>query len=78
MGMHRSAIARKRRAEAAETRAVNNKFKVKERSRRDARMLDRIKSGPLPYAPEVMSWLSAKLDKKSTRITDQDVKQLTA
>lgn len=78
MGMHRSAIARKRRATAAETKTINRRFKTKERTRRDARMLGRVKSGSLPYAPEVMSWLSARLGKKSARITGQDVQQLTA
>ena len=78
MGMHRSAIARKRRATAAQTKTINGKFKTKERSRRDARMLARVKSSQLPYAPEVMSWLSVRLDKKSSRITDQDIEQLTA
>ncbi|MFQ5490005.1 MAG: hypothetical protein ACE5GE_04720 [Phycisphaerae bacterium] len=77
MGIHRSETARRRRHEAAVTKTVNRKYKIKERQRRDARMLARVQSGSLPYTPEVMSWLSAKLDKKSSRITDQDIKQLT-
>lgn len=60
----------------AASRLRNGIVKVKERARRDARMLETIKSGKLPFAPHVMSWLSARLDKASTRITDDDLKTL--
>ncbi len=60
------------------SKARNRKAKTAERIRRNARMIERIKAGSLPFTPEVMSWLSAKLDKKSTRITDGDVKTLVA
>jgi hypothetical protein len=56
-----------------ESRRVNGMNKVKERARRDARMLDIVKKGALPYLPPVMSWLSAKLDKPSRLITPDDV-----
>jgi hypothetical protein len=78
MGIHRSAAARKRRAEASQTRKVNKARKVPERARRDARMMARVKSGSLPYTPEVMSWLSAKLGKKASGITADDIAKLTA
>ena len=76
MGIHRSAAARKRRREAEQTRAHNARLKTKERRRRAARMMERIKSGTLPYTPEIMSWLSLELDKKSSRISAEDIATL--
>jgi hypothetical protein len=62
----------------AESRLINGKDKVKERVRRDARMLETVKKGKLPYLPHVMSWLSVKLDKPSRQITQADVDKLKA
>ena len=78
MGMHRSALRRRRRADAAETTARNKIVKNKERARRDARMLEKVKGGSLPYTPFVMSWLSRKLDKRASRITPEDIRTLLA
>jgi len=74
-------ITRKLRREmnqtdAAETKSVNTALKTGERARRDARMLGKIKAGSLPYAPGVMSWLSRKLDVRSSRITQDQVNTL--
>jgi hypothetical protein len=60
----------------AASRLRNGIVKVKERARRDARMLEAVKGGKLPFAPHIMSWLSVRLDKPSTRITEEDVKTL--
>jgi hypothetical protein len=60
----------------AESRRRNGLLKNKERARRDARMLETVKQGKLPYAPVVMSWLSAKLGKRSRLITQDDVQRL--
>ncbi len=76
MGLHRSDLKRRRRSDADLTRARNKVVKVKERARRDARMLETIKVGQLPYTPVVMSWLSRKLEKHATRITPEDMKPL--
>lgn len=76
MGIHRSALARRRRSDAIQTRAENRVLKDAERIRRDARMQAKIKTGTLPYTPPVMSWLSRTLNKPASRITPQDVKQL--
>jgi hypothetical protein len=57
----------------AESRRVNSKYKDKERVRRDDRMLGLLKLGKMPYTPAVLSWLSARLDKPSGRITQADV-----
>ncbi len=63
-----------RQFDMALSRRTNGLVKQKERIRRRKRMLDLIKvSGQLPYTPAVMSWLSAELDKPSTRITQADV-----
>jgi hypothetical protein len=60
------------------SRKENGILKVKERARRDARMLGIVKAKKLPYLPAVMSWLSAKLDKPSRLIAQADVDQLVA
>ena len=65
-----------RRTDALETRAENHALKTKERARRDARMIERIKGGSLPYSPDVMSWLSRKLQARSSRITQDQIKTL--
>lgn len=67
-----------RQFDQKESRRVNGVLKVKERDRRDARMLGLVKKGKLPYIPAVMSWLSVQLDKPSTRITQEDVDGLVA
>jgi hypothetical protein len=66
-----------RQFDMALSRRTNGLIKQKERIRRRKRMLDLIKaSGELPYTPAVMSWLSAELDKPSTRITQADVEKV--
>lgn len=65
-----------RQTDQALSRRVNGMRKMKERIRRDQRMLDLVKKGKLPYTPGVMSWLSTKLDKPSSRIEQADVEQL--
>ncbi len=74
MGIHRSHLRRRVREDHAATKIVNRVVKDKERNRRDARMIEMVKAGELPYAPMVMSWLSRKLDKPSSKITEADVK----
>ena len=65
-----------RRADMAESRIVNGMKKMHERERRTLRMKEIIKAAKLPYIPSVMSWLSAELDKPSTRIVQADVDAL--
>ncbi len=67
-----------RLAKAKATREYNSLQKLKERERRQGQILTILKDGKLPYAPGVMSWLSEKLDKKASRITDADVQGLLA
>jgi hypothetical protein len=65
-----------RQVDMAESRRVNGMRKTKERARRQNRMVEIIKKGKLPYTPSVMSWLSAQLDKPSSRIAQADVDRL--
>jgi len=65
-----------RQVDMAKSRLKNGIRKVKERARRDARMLETVKKGKLPYLPVVMSWLSEKIDKPSRLITQADVDKL--
>ncbi len=78
MKVTRSQFQAYRQQDAKETKSANSKRKRAERERRDARLMGRVKGGSLPYTPEVMSWLSRKLDKPARRITEADVKLLQA
>lgn len=64
-----------RQFDMKQSRLRNGKVKVKERTRRDARMLAAVKEGKLPYIPTILSWLSVKLDKPGRLITQEDVDQ---
>lgn len=76
MAVSRKQKVTRRAADAKATRKVNSVRKNKERARRDARMLEVIKAGSAPYTPDVMSWLSRKLDKPSAKITPADIASL--
>jgi hypothetical protein len=65
-----------RRVDMAESRMVNGMRKMKERVRRHNRMIEIIKKGKLPFTPTVMSWLSAALDKPTSRIVQADIDKL--
>lgn len=52
--------------------------KARGRASRDRTMLELVKARPLPYVPGVMSWLSARLDKPASKITQADVDALNA
>ena len=67
-----------RRVDMAESRMTNGARKVKERQRRNERMLGLVKQGKLPYTPVVLSWLSGQLDKPGRLITQAEVDQLVA
>ena len=76
MSLHRTHRKHMDQMDAVQTKARNRIFKDRERARRDSRMVDAVRAGKLPYAPTVMSWLSRKLEKPSTKITSADVKSL--
>jgi hypothetical protein len=67
-----------RQVDMAESRQRNGVVKVKERARRDARMLETVKRGRLPFTPPVLSWLSVQLNKPGRLITQEDVQKLLA
>jgi hypothetical protein len=73
---HRSDRFRIRREDAAEAKASNRVYKSKERERRDSRMMAKVNAGSLPYTPVVMSWLSDRLDKPASKITQEDLSAL--
>lgn len=50
--------------------------KTRERERRDARMVHKLRTCKPPYSPAVMSWLSTKLHKKATKVTAEEIKGL--
>jgi hypothetical protein len=62
-----------RRVDMAESRLINGIRKVSERARRRKRLHAIVSKSKLPYAPVVMSWLSAELDKPSRLITQEEV-----
>lgn len=73
MGSGRAERFKIRSGDAKETKAENKIVKTKERVRRSARMLAKIKASKPPYTSAVLSWLSRELDKPSTKITATDV-----
>jgi hypothetical protein len=62
----------------AESRHRNGIRKAAERERRDARMIDVVRKGKLPFTPPVMSWLSTKLNKRSSLISQDEVDKLVS
>ena len=57
------------------TRAFKAPGKVKARTRRDAKVIAKIKATPagVGYAAEVQSWLAALLEKPFTRISAEEI-----
>lgn len=76
MKIRRGYRLQQRYLNAKTRRRANAIGKTKERIRRDARMTELVNGGSLPYAPDVMSWLSRKLDKPSSKLTADDVAAL--
>ena len=60
------------------SRIENGHFKRKERNRKDERMLEAVKAGTLPYVPAIMSWISTKLNKRSSLLKAEDIQKLVA
>jgi hypothetical protein len=64
------------RDDHAVSRTVNGHLKRKERANRDKRMVELIKNGKFPYTPAIQSWISVRLDKPFTQITEEQAKAL--
>jgi hypothetical protein len=77
MGLRRIGSKQRQKARAKVHRR-NSIRKARGRASRDRTMLELVKARPMPYVPGVMSWLSAKLDKPASQITQADVDTLTA
>jgi hypothetical protein len=75
MGQRRTFLD-KRIANQIETRRIKSRVKDAEHDRREVTMLKILKDGEFPYTPGVMSWLSVKLGKKASKITQKDVAAL--
>lgn len=71
MGLKR---ARYKAAKAAKPAKAAKKYK--ERARRDERLTAAVKAGSPPYTPDVMSWLSRKLNKPAHKIVPTDLVKL--
>lgn len=67
-----------RQVDMATSRRVNGMRKTKERARRDKRMREIIEKSQFPYTPSIMSWISAKLDKPTSKIVAEDVNKILA
>lgn len=65
-----------RLAKAAITRQKNSMRKTAERGRREKDMLELIKNGTYPYTPNVMSWVSDRLGKKTSQIESAEITAL--
>ena len=78
MGTRMSTASRmdRSRDKHAQSRIVNGKLKVKMHASRDKRMAELIQKGTFPYTPPVQSWLSEKLGKPSTQITEEQAKDV--
>jgi hypothetical protein len=64
------------RANGKISRIENGHLKRKERANRDKKMVELLKKGTFPYIPSVMSWVSEKLGKPSTQVTEAEAKEL--
>lgn len=64
------------RDKGAVSRTVNGHLKRKAAISRDARMAGLIKAGKYPYTPPIQSWISVKLDKPFSQVTEAEVKAL--
>ena len=64
------------RDDHAISRTVNGHLKRKERANRDERMAGLVKSGKFPFTPAIQSWVSVKLGKPFSQITEAEAKTL--
>ncbi|MBN2064813.1 MAG: hypothetical protein JW745_08415 [Sedimentisphaerales bacterium] len=60
------------------TRKENSLKKDKETVRRREDIVKLINAGTFPYTPTVMSWLSMEMGKKSSQLTEAEVKEFLA
>lgn len=75
MGRRRDRL-NKRLARQITTRRENSLRKALESDRRDYQMLAILKKGSTNLTPGMMSWVSEKLGKRASKITQDDIKSL--
>ena len=66
----------RQRANGRLSRIENGHLKRKERTQRDAKMAALITAGTFPYIPSIMSWASVQLGKRTSMITEAELKAL--
>ena len=66
----------RQRANGRLSRIENGHLKRKERTQRDAKMAALIKAGTFPYIPSIMSWASVQLGKRTSMITEAELRAL--
>ena len=62
------------RANGKISRIENGHLKQKERKARDLRMAELVGKSTFPYLPSIMSYLSRKIGKPSTQISEAEAK----
>ncbi len=64
------------RANGKISRIENGHLKRKERANRDKKMVELVKKGKFPFIPSVQTWVSEKLGKPFTQVTEAEAKEL--
>ena len=64
------------RANGKISRIENGHLKRKERANRDKKMVELIKKGTYPYIPSVQTWVSERLGKPFTQVSEAEAKEL--
>ena len=64
------------RANGKISRIENGTLKRKERAKRDAKMVELLKKGKFPYIPSMQTWVSEKLGKPFTQVTEAEAMEL--
>lgn len=64
------------RANQKISRRDNGHLKQKERAAREVRMVELIKTGRFPFTPSIASWISGKLGKPFTQVTEAEAQGL--
>lgn len=64
------------RANGKISRIENGTLKRKERAKRDSKMVELLKKGKYPYIPSMQTWVSEKLGKPFTQVTEAEAMEL--
>jgi len=64
------------RANGKISRIENGTLKRRERANRDAKMVELLKKGTFPYIPSIQTWVSEKIGKPFTQVTEAEAQEL--